>query len=253
DDYSVINPEAKKIHDLFEQRGETVLNDHVAFRTFAHPLVGITALSQIFLKFGYKAVQNYEFKEKKLKATHFVNSDQNLPKIFISELLYKEFSPHFQKIIESLIKQIPADFTKSEDWIVQGRAWDVSFKMFEELEKESDYAGWLSAFGFRANHFTVNFNELKTFSTMQDLNNFLKQSGFSLNASGGEIKGTAQELLEQSSTMAPLIPVSFTNGIFNIPSCYYEFARRYKDNQGNLYQGFIAASADKIFESTHRK
>ncbi|MEJ2595547.1 MAG: DUF1338 domain-containing protein, partial [bacterium] len=39
-------------------------------------------------------------------------------------------------------------------------------------------------------------------------------------------------------------------GIFSIPSCYYEFARRYPDASGKLYGGFIAKSADKIFEIT---
>jgi hypothetical protein len=37
-----------------------------------------------------------------------------------------------------------------------------------------------------------------------------------------------------------------------IPTCYYEFARRYPLADGRLYQGFVAASADRIFESTHR-
>lgn len=31
----------------------------------------------------------------------------------------------------------------------------------------------------------------------------------------------------------------------------YEFARRYPDEKGNIYSGFIAKSADKIFESTN--
>jgi hypothetical protein len=43
----------------------------------------------------------------------------------------------------------------------------------------------------------------------------------------------------------------FTEGEFDIPGCYYEFARRYPDADGKLYSGFIAKSADKIFESTN--
>ncbi len=64
---------------------------------------------------------------------------------------------------------------------------------------------------------------------------------------GGEIKGSPQQLLEQSSTIADQVPVEFDEGIKNIPSCYYEFARRYPMDNGSLYQGFIAASADKNF------
>ena len=83
------------------------------------------------------------------------------------------------------------------------------------------------------------------------MNNFLKENGFILNSSGGEIKGTPDELLEQSSIIADKLPISFTEGIIEIPGCYYEFARRYPDKNGSLYGGFIAKSADKIFESTN--
>ena len=37
-----------------------------------------------------------------------------------------------------------------------------------------------------------------------------------------------------------------------IPTCYYEFALRHRDADGRLYEGFVAKSADRIFESTHR-
>jgi hypothetical protein len=79
----------------------------------------------------------------------------------------------------------------------------------------------------------------------------LKNNGFLINDSGGEIKGTPAELLEQSSIKSGIIPVEFTEGTFEIPGCYYEFARRYPDESGQLYSGFIAKSADKIFESTN--
>jgi hypothetical protein len=47
-----------------------------------------------------------------------------------------------------------------------------------------------------------------------------------------------------------LLEFNFVEGTFEIPSCYYEFALRYPDTDGKLYSGFIAKSADKIFEST---
>ena len=57
--------------------------------------------------------------------------------------------------------------------------------------------------------------------------------------------------LEQSSTMADMAEVEFTNSKVKIPSCFYEFAKRYPLESGELYTGFVAASADKIFESTN--
>lgn len=87
---------------------------------------------------------------------------------------------------------------------------------------------------------------------MASINEFITSHGYQLNSAGGIIKGTPAEFLEQSSTMAEKIKVSFSDGEFEIPSCYYEFARRYPLPDGKLYQGFVAQSADKIFESTNR-
>jgi hypothetical protein len=51
--------------------------------------------------------------------------------------------------------------------------------------------------------------------------------------------------------MADKGEVQFTDTSLSIPSCFYEFAQRYRLPDGNLYQGFVAANADKIFESTN--
>lgn len=53
--------------------------------------------------------------------------------------------------------------------------------------------------------------------------------------------------------MANTVQVTFDDGSAEVPGCFYEFARRYPDADGSLFQGFIAASADKIFESTDRR
>ncbi len=52
--------------------------------------------------------------------------------------------------------------------------------------------------------------------------------------------------------MADKVPVMFTGGEQIIPGGFYEFAKRYQMADGIYYQGFVAASADKIFESTHQ-
>jgi hypothetical protein len=135
---------------------------------------------------------------------------------------------------------------------MMGRPWSLNHETYLKLAEESEYASWVAAYGFRPNHFTVNVNALKGFKNLDDVNEFVKSLGFKLNASGGEIKGSAEQLLEQSSTMAEETPVKFKDGTFPVPACYYEFALRYKKPDGKLYQGFVAASADKIFESTNR-
>lgn len=252
-DYSTINPQAEAIHRLLGERGEKVINDHVAFRTYNDPRISISVLAKFFLDLGYREKDHYEFKEKKLFAKYYQHPHEELPKVFISELLLEQCSPKLQTSVRHLIDQIPADSIRSSDFLVAGPLWKISSSVYEELLSESEYAGWLAAFGFRANHFTVSFNHLKTFKTLQELNQFLKSQGFPLNQSGGELKGTPEEYLEQSSTLAAQVEWSFSDRKMKIPACYYEFARRYPTATGQLYHGFIAASADKIFESTDRK
>ena len=72
-----------------------------------------------------------------------------------------------------------------------------------------------------------------------------------MNTVGGEIKGTPEKLLQQSSTLAEIIPMEFVEGTFEVPACFYEFAIRYPDANGKLFSGFIAANANKIFDSTN--
>jgi hypothetical protein len=78
---------------------------------------------------------------------------------------------------------------------------------YESLLRESEYAAWVAAFGFRVNHFTVNVNALTTFPDLLSLNAFLLDHGFTLNESGGAIKGTPADRLEQSSTRADEIEI----------------------------------------------
>jgi hypothetical protein len=251
-DYIDINPLAQKIYETLTGQGEKVVNDHIALRTFRHSRVGVDVIAQPFLKFGYHYVGDYHFKEKKLYAKHYEHNDSQMPKIFISELKIEECSADLQKIVNELIAQIPQGKEKENDFSLQGRPWKCSSNLYTQLLQESDYAAWVAAFGYRPNHFTVFINDLKKFSNINDLNLFLKNQGFKLNSSGGEIKGSPELFLEQSSTLANTIDVAFDDKKMAIPGCYYEFAKRYKLPNGKLYQGFVAASADKIFESTSK-
>jgi hypothetical protein len=251
-DYCQMNPEAKRIYDLFTAEGETVLNDHIALRTFNHPKLGIQSLAKIFLDFGYQEKNSYLFKNKHLHAKHYEHLDETMPKIFISELELEKVSPFIHTTVDKMVSEIPNSIYNSIDFSISGRRWSMNQFTYEKLAKESEYASWVAALGFRPNHFTINVNNLKKYTSIEAVNNFLISKGIKLNSSGGLIKGTPQEFLEQSSTMAAAIPVQFTEGVFNIPGCYYEFAKRYTMSSGKYYQGFVAASADKIFESTNR-
>jgi len=251
--YTRQNPATKKVYDLFLAEGETVVNDHIAFRTFRDPGIGVDSLARVFLKNGYELRGEYRFEAKKLFAKHFEHhADPDAPRVFISELLTEEFSPFLQDTVKSWISAIPDHIRSSDDLIFAGNVSGIpSFETYEKLRSESEYAAWLYVNGFCANHFTVSVDRLKKFDTIQKVNAFLKSNGFLLNDAGGEIQGAPGELLEQSSIRAEMVKFRFTGGEFEIPGCYYEFAKRYPDRDGKLYSGFIAKSADRIFESTN--
>ena len=251
--YVAVAPQALKIEELFRSRGDRIKNDHVALRTFDHDLVGLETIDRVFLEIGYEPAASYEFPEKKLFAYHYEHESRDAPKIFISALAYTELSKSAQGIIDTLIAQVSTTAIVEPFFISSGRHWEPTLAQYEELLAESEYAAWLAAFGFRANHFTVSVNHLSSVANIRELNQVVKTSGFALNESGGEVKGGKEQLLAQSSTLAETTLVKFQDAETEIPSCYYEFAERFRDESGELFQGFIAGSADKIFESTDRK
>lgn len=253
-DYLAITPSAQKVHELLANRtSDDIINDHVAFRTFNIEKINLEKLAKHFLTLGYEEKGQYHFEQKKLKAKHFEHPDTTKPKVFISELSVEEFSPAVQQIIQKMVSNIAEDASSHNDFLYSGTHWQVSSAEYNILLNESEYAAWMSAWGFRANHFTVSVNHMEHFQVLADVNTKLKEAGFVLNTSGGEIKGGADVHLAQSSTMADKIEVQFSDIKKVIPSCFYEFAQRYNMPNGDLYQGFVAASADKIFESTNAK
>ncbi len=249
------SPASQQIHDLFVKAGEKVENDHIALRTFDDPRVGVKALGRFFEDLGYEERGEYHFAVKKLYAKHYEHkTDASQPKIFISELLTAEFSPFLQGQAKKAVDSIPSQKLTSPDLLYAGTLWgELDYDIYQKLLAESEYAAWLYVFGFRANHITVFLNDMQKLNSLEEVNKFIKQNGFKLNSSGGEIKGTPAELLEQSSIMANEVDIKFKQGTFKVLNSYYEFARRYPMANGQLYQGFIAASADKIFESTDVK
>ena len=253
--YTAITPSAKKIHALLEEKGEIIENDHIAIRTYNDKRVNISVIEKPFLAAGYEAKGEYVFDSKKLYAKHYEHTtDKNAPKIFISELELEKCSQQLQETIKLVLDHSDPSQFESKDLIFNGAVWNSkSHTIYNALLQESEYAAWLYIYGFRVNHFTINVNKLKKFNDLEALNLFLEENKWMLNSSGGKIKGTPAQLLQQSSTLADLQTIKFDEGQIAIPSCYYEFALRYPMEDGKLYQGFIAASADKIFESTDVK
>lgn len=250
--YLQITPSAQPIQQLLGGESATI-NDHIALRTFALPDIGLEDLGAHFIQLGFEYRGDYDFVVKKLRGRHLEYPDPRIPKVFISELKVAELSSRAQRIIGALYQQLPPGFMRQSSALYSGRPWHLKLSDYQALLGESEYAAWLAAFGYRANHFTVSVNQLPGFSSLEEVNDRLLEAGINLNRSGGLIKGSEQAMLEQSSTLADHVDVDFDDQSASIPSCFYEFALRYPDAHGRLYQGFVEASAERIFESTNTR
>jgi hypothetical protein len=262
DDYVAMTPRVAKIRSLFTADNPRVDNDHVAFRTFAREPIRLEQLERHFLEMGYERHAPYAFESKKLDAWGYVpppmdadaDADQSpLPRVFLSELRVDALSHAAQRIIDRLCASIDPARVEEASVFHAGPLWPMpSWDEYSSLLAESEYAAWLCAMGMRANHFTVSVNSLRRPTTLAGVVARVEGAGFVMNTVGGTLKGTPEELLEQASTVADRIRVCFGDGTeHEIPSAYYEFARRYPASDGTLYPGFVAASADRLFESTH--
>jgi hypothetical protein len=251
-------------------------NDHIAFRTLGVPWLGIASLERVFLRHGYLRRDRYDFPSKKVTAHWYAPPDPGYPRIFISELRVGELSSDARRTIASYTGSITAD---PVDRLDLGSAADIvaflhaplwrtpTWSDYTRLRDESEFAAWVIYNRYYLNHFTVAVHNLPAgWNTVESFNRFLEANGFTLNDSGGTIKVSADGKLRQSSTVAALVEASFDDGRGGvekhpIPGSYVEFAERSvldefaglpagQIRREHRREGFEAASADRIFEST---
>lgn len=255
EDYTTSTPQARVIRNAFVERGDKVVNDHVAFRTLALEPIGLERLEPHLLRIGYKRFAPYEFPEKKLRAWGYTSDAPDAPRVFLSELLVGELSEAAAAILMRCAEQVDSKRIASPEVFWSGRLWPaVSFAEYETLRSESEYAAWMSTMGIRPNHFTISVNHLGSCGGVEDVLKVVEGLGYGVNDSGGRVKGSPEQLLEQGSTLADKAATGFSDGsTHETPTCYYEFAKRYPDASGELFEGFVATSASRIFESTDAK
>jgi len=219
--------------------------DHLALRTFAHYGVGqdlgLDALSSMICQdMGYKVAAEYNLTEKKVRAYYLERQDY--PKIFISELLWREFTEDVQKVLERVLSHNAP--VRLAPWLFKGtRPWiNASKEDYDAVAKESSYGAWLIAWGYVANHFAVHLSMDKSIALCKSLN--LSMNG------DGKVQGSKSVGLEQCSTKAdqivhPLFGAYLDGG-------FVEFVQRWQDPQDpfKLYSGFVEKSASKVMEST---
>ncbi len=254
---------------------DAIVNDHIAFRTLGVPNLGIASFEKIFLHHGYKRMEPYHFPEKKLNAYWYAPPEERLPRIFISELRVGDLSEKAQQLIQKYTDEVlvdPVDQLSLDDLGKVGAffhqpLWKLpTLEDYTSLMEESEYAAWVIYNRYYLNHYTISVHELpNTFGILENFNEFLESIGIVLNTAGGKIKVSKDGLLKQSSSVAKMVEAKFANGVkTKIAGSYVEFAERlplpeYKDvpkhqlTRDQRRDGFEAANADKIFESTYKE
>lgn len=254
DRYIEIAPTAASIRGRIEGKFGPVTNDHVAFRTFDISPIALVDLERVFFEWGYVRDRSYDFPDKHLRAFGYIPREDALPLLFLSEFETEVLPEAEREWVRWVVSEIDRE-TSLLDLLLGGRPWALpSSDFYARLEKLSPYAAWLSVFGLCANHFTIAIHHLKTEPSLEDVVKTLQEDGYRMNEVGGLYKGTPADLLEQASTLAESRLITFSDGkTIEVPSCYYEFARRYHDGSGTFYPGFVAQSATNIFESTTKQ
>jgi len=271
-------PDVKKIaeamisENIIEQT-EDIVNDHIAFRTMGVEHLGIQSFEKIFLHHGYIKQDYYFFETKKLDAYWYAPPNPSYPRIFISELKVLDLSDSTQQIIKKYTNTVLSDPVDQLDMnnpdevgeFFHKPLWPLpSAKDYQDLLKESEYAAWVIYNRYYLNHYTISIHELKEgYNDIEKYNQFLENIGVKLNDAGGKIKTSKDGLLRQSSTVAEMVKAVFSdNTTLDIAGSYVEFAERkvlpeFKNlpksalKSMHRREGFEAANADKIFESTY--
>ncbi|KAI8476701.1 MAG: hypothetical protein J3K34DRAFT_400173 [Monoraphidium minutum] len=253
-----------------------LFHDHLAFRTFGVPGLGIESLGAALEAFGFSRRDDSVFVNKKLRATWYAPPPlapggppayDLLPRVFVSELEVPKLSPAAQAVVRRYTDGL-ASLGPVAAWgaaVAGERPWGPPREEdYEALLAESEYAAWVLANGYALNHTALSVHRLSPPPPggLPAFNDSLEAAGVALNAEGGAVKASPDGLLLQSSTVADLGEVAFAGGgRRRVARAYLEFVERKPLPQhahlpaGELPEarrrdGFEAASADNIFAST---
>jgi len=271
-------PDVGRIVDAMQSHGliagaQDIENDHIAFRTLGVPQLGIKSFEKLFLHYGYQKRDAYHFVAKKLDAFWYSPPEAHFPRIFVSELRVRDLSNEAQRILHSYTDEVVKDPVDSlnlydgleVDAFLHTALWRLpTHADYTRLLEESEYAAWVIYNRYYLNHFTVSVHNLPApFDTVAGFNTFLEGEGIRLNNAGGKVKRSPDGGLLQSSTVAGMLEAEFSDGLKHpISGSYVEFAERrvlpqFADlpreqiTRAHRREGFEAANADKIFESTY--
>lgn len=267
---------AQTYQQMILKAGGTVANDHIAFRSLRLSTggknLGIDYLGTIAEALGYAVAGEYTFAETKLYARHYQHPD-DLPKLFISELLVEELPDAIASAIyqtvssasileRSAIEELIATSDVESLAKVFTRPWlPPKLSIVEKVNAVSQYGAWVLLHGYAVNHFTGYINSQNTpqYPDIESTAKALLELGVPMKA---KIEGSTGSGLRQTATLAVNEMVAVegdsSNKVVQIPwtYAYYELAERsiveLEPGKRMLFSGFKGNNAQNLFEMTRK-
>ena len=259
-----------------------VVQDHVAFRTFASVVgghsTGIPTLSRIWEALGYRVEGVYAFPTQGLSALHLEHTTHPtvFPKLFLSELRIWELPDEARAIVEEhldthyscnelasndvLSRLLKFDLSHDE----QDRLLEQCFLFFETLpwkaptkeamhllNQHSQYAAWVLVHGYKVNHFAALVDSVEEVLASLEKTAFVPMKA--------SIEGAPMSKLRQTATLAvvtdvPIVLEDGTTSTMPWPYAYFEICERnhvlMADGTKQRFEGFLGAQATELFEMT---
>ncbi|MBT5855358.1 DUF1338 family protein [bacterium] len=177
-------PDAARIFQLIQDRGDIISNDHVAFRSF-----DMRSLLKVFLPFGYEVqYQNqtekipFNFVQKKLTAVWLKHPNADMPRVFISQLRLDELpkvatlmQPYIDGLNDPIDTIEPMDVPRLIEYLHTGLWPTPTYKDYSEIGQHSEYLAWVLYNEYYLNHFTLTVNRLQSFDFQTQIQTVINQ------------------------------------------------------------------------------
>jgi len=267
-------PSFVKAVELLTARGGEIHNDHMALRSFvdSQGRSGLKFFETIFQHFGYAAQEPLVIPGLCVNARWYEPPEEtNWPKIFVSEMRIQELP---STAAEVLFRHVDGYYDTAKAEAALGDAvqvadlletppWNPTVQEMQTLRGMAaepgmgnalEYASWTLTHGHRINHVTILLNTLgiQGVNTLADLNALLQSEGLVFNPASGSdglTQGSPAVSLEQSSTMADVVPHRFSCGTEEVLPCsFLELIQRHSG-----FPGFLGQNAKGIFASTNAR
>lgn len=156
-----------------------------------------------------------------------------------------------ESVFEELLLQTLSVLTHS--------TWQVpSHEDYLSLKSENELMSWVLLFGRKINHFGIGIYTLPEYQDLNAFNEFLKQNlQLSMNKNNGEIKGSKDVGIEQSSILGEEILIEQEETSFDVQNPFLEFVWRFPrtstipETLEDYYPDFLAANATNVIESLY--